>query len=57
MSMTSIFAGKGEVGVAWGRSEGGDAYLSVSLDEPSFPAPVYANLIEEDGKHPLTCNR
>ena len=35
-----------ELGAAWKKvSETGTAYLSVSLDDPSFPAPVYAALI------------
>ena len=35
-----------ELGAAWKKvSETGTAYLSVSLDDPSFPAPVFAALI------------
>ena len=35
-----------ELGAAWKKvSDAGTAYLSVSLDDPSFPAPVYAALI------------
>ena len=35
-----------ELGAAWKKiSETGNPYLSVSLDDPSFPAPVFAALI------------
>jgi uncharacterized protein (DUF736 family) len=41
-----------EVGAAWKKtSEAGREYLSVSIDDPSFPATVYARLIEERGRH------
>jgi len=47
-----------EIGGAWKRkSKTGNAYLSVRLDDPSFTAPVYANLIERDGQHLLIWNR
>jgi len=47
-----------EIGGAWKRkSKSGNAYLSVRLDDPSFTAPVYANLIERDGQHLLIWNR
>ncbi|WP_298431233.1 DUF736 family protein, partial [Ottowia sp.] len=33
-------------------------YISVTLDDPSFPATVYARLIEEeDGTHTLIWSR
>jgi uncharacterized protein (DUF736 family) len=47
-----IFVGRAEIGAAWPRhsSEGRD-YLSVKLDDPSFNAPIYANLFDdEDGE-------
>ena len=47
-----------EIGGAWNRkSKGGNAYISVRLDDPSFAAPVYANLIERNGKHLLIWKR
>ncbi|AAM37030.1 hypothetical protein J155_02326 [Xanthomonas citri pv. citri] len=48
-----------EVGAAWKKtSEGGRDYLSMSLDDPSFPATVYARLIENaDGTHDLIWSR
>ena len=45
-----VFAGTAEIGAAWKKtSEGGRHYLSVKLDDPSFPAPIYASLIETEG--------
>lgn len=46
-----IYAGRAEIGAAWAKSsnEGRD-YLSVKLDDPSFNAPIFANLFkDEDG--------
>ena len=54
-----IHAGKAEIGAAWTRrsSEGRD-YLSVKLDDPSFMAPIYANLFEDTaGGHSLVWTR
>jgi uncharacterized protein (DUF736 family) len=48
-----IFAGATEFGAAWKKTakETQRDYLSVKLDDPSFPAPIYASLVEaEDGK-------
>ena len=48
-----------EIGAAWKKTSQADRpYLSVSLDDPSFPATVYARLIEnEDGTHDLIWSR
>ena len=44
-----IFQGSVEFGAAWRKTSGeGRDYLSVKLDDPSFPAPIYATLIEGD---------
>ena len=47
-----IYIGRIEVGAAWSkRSSEGRDYLSVKLDDPSFNAPIYANLFDdEDGE-------
>ncbi len=47
-----IFVGRAEVGAAWSkRSAEQRDYLSVKLDDPSFNAPIYANLFsDEDGE-------
>ncbi len=48
-----------DIGAAWKKtSEAGREYLSVTLDDPSFPAAIYARLIEgEDGTHDLLWTR
>jgi uncharacterized protein (DUF736 family) len=47
-----VYVGWAEIGAAWSkRSEEGRDYLSLKLDDPSFNAPIYANLFnEEDGE-------
>ena len=47
-----VYIGRVEVGAAWSkRSNEGRDYLSVKLDDPSFTAPIYANLFnDEDGE-------
>lgn len=46
-----IFAGAIEFGAAWKkRSDKGNEYLSVKLDDPSFPAPIYGSLVESEGE-------
>ena len=47
-----VFVGQAEIGAAWTkRSNEGREYLSVKLDDPSFNAPIYANLFDaEDGQ-------
>ena len=53
-----IFAGQTEFGAAWKRTSQQDReYLSVKLDDPSFPAPIYASLVEVDGGHSLIWSR
>ena len=50
-----------EFGAAWKKTarETQREYLSVKLDDPSFPAPIYASLVEaEDGSgHNLIWSR
>ena len=43
-----VYVGVAEVGAVWPKrfSEGRD-YLSVKLDDPSFNAPIYANLFDD----------
>jgi uncharacterized protein (DUF736 family) len=45
-------AGSVELGAAWKKNaqESGRDYLSVKLDDPSFPAPIYATLVEVEGE-------
>jgi uncharacterized protein (DUF736 family) len=43
-----VYVGRAEIGAAWSkRSNEGRDYLSVKLDDPSFNAPIYANLVED----------
>ena len=45
-----VFVGRAEIGAAWSKqSQEGRDYLSVKLDDPSFPAPIYATLVEVEG--------
>ena len=44
-----VFVGKAEIGAAWTkRSNENRDYLSVKLDDPSFTAPIFANLFDDD---------
>ncbi|MQB35432.1 DUF736 domain-containing protein [Agrobacterium tumefaciens] len=44
-----VLAGTTEFGAAWKKqSDKGNTYLSVKLDDPSFPAPIYASLVETE---------
>ena len=53
-----IFAGQTEFGAAWKKtSQQNREYLSVKLDDPSFPAPIYASLVESDEGHSLIWSR
>ena len=45
-----IFAGQTEFGAAWKKTSGtGREYLSVKLDDPSFPPPIFASLVAVEG--------
>jgi uncharacterized protein (DUF736 family) len=46
-----VFVGQAEIGAGWTKtSQGGRDYLALKLNDPSFAAPLYANLVEsEDG--------
>lgn len=53
-----VFAGKVEIGAAWSAtSKAGNAYISVKLDDPSFPAPIFCRLLESDKGHTLVWTR
>lgn len=54
-----VVAGSFDIGAAWKKISKADRpYLSVTLDDPSFPAAIYAGLIEgEDGVHNLVWSR
>ena len=46
-----VMVGRAEIGAAWTKtSNEGRDYLGLKLDDPSFNAPIYANLFDdEDG--------
>ena len=50
-----IYSGAVELGAAWQKhsEQSGRDYLSVKLDDPSFPAPIYATLVEVEGQEGL----
>jgi uncharacterized protein (DUF736 family) len=53
-----ISAGDMDSGGAWKKtSREGRDYISVKLDDPSFPAPVYARLSETAGEYVLIRSR
>jgi uncharacterized protein (DUF736 family) len=54
-----VLAGAVEVGAAWSKVSGeGVPYVSLKLDDPSFAAPIYANLVDKnDGTHDLIWSR
>ena len=51
-----IFAGATEFGAAWKKTarESDREYLSVKLDDPCFPAPIYASLVTSEGDDSFT---
>jgi len=50
-----VYVGRAEIGAAWSkRSTEGRDYLSVKLDDPSFTAPIYANLFDDEGGETFT---
>ena len=51
-----VFVGRAEIGAAWTKraAESGTDYLSLKLDDPSFNAPIYANLIDDEDSDTAT---
>ena len=44
-----VFVGRAEIGAAWTKtSNEGRDYLSLKLDDPSFTAPIFANLFDDE---------
>ncbi len=55
-----LFAGDIELGAAWLKQarESGNDYHQVRIDDPSFPAPIFANLVSNrEGGFDLLWNR
>ena len=43
-----VFVGRAEIGAAWSKTtKEARGYLSLKLDDPSFTAPIYANLFDD----------
>ncbi len=43
------YVGRVEIGAAWAkRSNEGRDYLGLKLDDPSFTAPIFANLFDDE---------
>ncbi|AZO41376.1 DUF736 domain-containing protein [Mesorhizobium sp. M7D.F.Ca.US.005.01.1.1] len=44
-----VLVGRAEIGAAWSKtSNEGRDYLGLKLDDPSFNAPIYANLFDDE---------
>ena len=44
-----VMVGRAEIGAAWTKqSNEGRDYLGLKLDDPSFNAPIYANLFDDE---------
>ena len=44
-----VLVGRAEIGAAWSKtSNEGRDYLGLKLDDPSFTAPIYANLFDDE---------
>ena len=53
-----VLVGRAEIGAAWSkRSNEGRDYLGLKLDDPSFPAPIYASLVENEDGYALIWSR
>ena len=53
-----VLVGNVDIGAAWKRtSKDNTEYHSVKLDDPSFPAPIFANLVKVDDGYALVWSR
>ena len=53
-----VFANNAEIGAAWSaKSKEEKDYLSVKLDDPSFPTAILCRLVETGDKHSLVWTR
>jgi uncharacterized protein (DUF736 family) len=53
-----IFSGQTELGAAWKMTSNENRdYLSVKLDDPSFPSTIYASLMDADEGYNLVWSR
>ena len=44
-------SGPGEIGAAWTRGGDGQKYLSIRIDDPTFPAPLDCRLTKTGAEH------
>jgi uncharacterized protein (DUF736 family) len=44
-----VHVGQVEIGAAWKKTSMEEATISVKLDDPSLPAPIYATLVAGEG--------
>ena len=50
-----VMVGRAEIGAAWTKkSNEGREYLGLKLDDPSFNAPIYANLFDDEQSDPYS---
>ena len=53
-----VFAGQTDFGAAWKKTSREEReYLSVKLDDPSFPAPIFASLVDAEDGYSLIWSR
>lgn len=53
-----VFSGTTEFGAGWKKtSRENNDYVSLKLDDPSFPAPIYASLVDADEGYNLIWSR
>jgi uncharacterized protein (DUF736 family) len=53
-----VMAGTAQVGAGWVRDDReGASYISIKLDDPSLPTPIFANLVEMGDLHQLIWSR
>lgn len=50
-----VFVGRADIGAAWDRTSAEQRqYISVKLDDPSFTAPLFASLFDDEGADTCT---
>lgn len=53
-----IFSGKAELGAAWKKTSAENReFLNVKLDDPSFPATLWASLVDTDNGYSMIWSR
>jgi uncharacterized protein (DUF736 family) len=52
-----VFAAKAEIGVAWWAKKDGKDYLSIQLDDPTFPEELQCRALKCPNGHVLVWSR